>query len=71
MATKKRKSKPKPKTKSFNICVIGAGYVGLVAAAWKFPQPWLPMVAGAISVSVQLASPWVPPRERFRRSNGV
>jgi hypothetical protein len=44
-----------------------------VAAAWlvagvlHFPQPWLPMVAGAISVSVQLASPWMPPHQRTRR----
>ncbi|OHB66839.1 MAG: hypothetical protein A2V70_03830 [Planctomycetes bacterium RBG_13_63_9] len=53
---------------SMLVTIVAAG---LVAAAWKFPQPWLPMVAGAISVSVQLASPWVPPRERFRRSDGV
>jgi hypothetical protein len=37
---------------------------GLVAALWEFPQPWLPMVAGAISASVQLSSPWVPRRNR-------
>jgi len=29
----------------------------VVAELWQFPQPWLPMVAGAISVAVQLASP--------------
>jgi hypothetical protein len=29
----------------------------IVAELWQFPQPWLPMVAGAMSVAVQLASP--------------
>ncbi len=43
------------------VCVfIGA----LVADLWGFPQPWLPMVACAVSVAVQLASPWVHPRDR-------
>jgi hypothetical protein len=28
----------------------------------QFPQPWLSMVAGTISVAVQLSSPWVNPR---------
>ena len=36
----------------------------LVAGLWLFPQPWLMMTACAISVSVQLASPWVHPRQR-------
>jgi hypothetical protein len=36
----------------------------LVAALWDFPQPWLSMVAGAISASVQLSSPWVPRQRR-------
>ncbi len=31
-----------------------------VAAVWHFPQPWLVTVACAMSVAVQLASPWVP-----------
>ena len=46
-------------------CTIVAA--GIVAEAWHFPQPWLPMVAGTISVAVQLASPWIAHRERFRR----
>ena len=29
----------------------------VVTQAWKFPEPWLPMVAGTISVAVQLAGP--------------
>jgi hypothetical protein len=38
----------------------------VVAGFWDFPQPWLVMVAGVMSTSVQLASPWVPPRARLR-----
>jgi hypothetical protein len=37
----------------------------LIADACGFPQPWLVMFACAVSVSVQLASPWVHPRQRF------
>jgi len=44
------------------VCVVLAA---LVAAAWQFPQPWLPMMAGAMSVSVQLSSPWLHPRRRL------
>ena len=42
------------------ITVIAA----LVAASWNYPASWMMMVAGAISVSVQLASPWIPPADR-------
>ncbi len=35
-----------------------------IAYLWRFPQPWLPMIAGAVSISVQLSSPWVHPRAR-------
>ena len=41
----------------------------LIADACGFPQPWLVMFACAVSVSVQLASPWVHPRQRFSRNN--
>ena len=37
-----------------------------IAAVWDFPQPWLPMIAGTMAVSVQLASPWIHPRNRPR-----
>ncbi|MBN2578389.1 MAG: serine/threonine protein kinase [Pirellulales bacterium] len=37
----------------------------LAADAWDFPQPWLPMLAAAISVSVQLASPWLGHHRRM------
>jgi hypothetical protein len=46
------------------VCVVLAA---LVAAVWQFPQPWLPMMAGVISVSVQLSSPWLHPRRRQAR----
>ncbi|MFZ5829663.1 MAG: serine/threonine-protein kinase [Planctomycetota bacterium] len=31
----------------------------VLAALWHFPEPWLPMVAATMAISVQLASPWV------------
>ncbi len=40
----------------------------LTAGIWLFPQTWLMMVACAISVSVQLASPWMHPRTRHPHS---
>jgi Protein kinase domain len=40
----------------------------IIAAIFDFPQPWLPMVAGAISVTVQLSSPWAYPG-KLRRQN--
>jgi len=43
------------------VCVVLAA---LAADLWGFPQPWLPMVACAVSVAVQLASPWIHPRDR-------
>jgi hypothetical protein len=46
-------------------CVVLAA---LVADIWGFPQPWLPMIACCMSVAVQLASPWVHPRDRRWRS---
>ena len=40
----------------------------VVAGLWSFQQSsWLVMVAGAMSASVQLASPWTHPRKRQRR----
>jgi hypothetical protein len=48
---------------SLIVTAIGAH---IVAFAWQFPEPWLMMVAGSMSVSVQLASPWVPMHARLR-----
>ncbi len=38
--------------------IVTVTIAGVAAWLWQFPQPWLPMVAGVISVSVQLSSPW-------------
>jgi hypothetical protein len=38
----------------------------IVASVLQFPEPWLMMVAGCMSVAVQLASPWVPTHARLR-----
>ncbi len=43
---------------------VSAVVAAVVAAVWHFPQPWLVVAVCAISVSVQLASPWVHPRKR-------
>jgi hypothetical protein len=48
---------------SLIVTAIGAH---IAALAWQFPEPWLMMVAGSMSVSVQLASPWVPMYARLR-----
>ncbi len=49
--------------------IVSAAVAYLVAELWHFPQPWLPMVAATISMSVQLASPWMCPRGRLRQEN--
>lgn len=49
---------------SMIVCVLVAW---LTANLWEFPPTWLMMVACAISVSVQLASRWLHPRERVPR----
>ncbi len=48
---------------------VGALVVTLLAAflwslAWPFPQPWGVMLAGAISISVQLSASWFTPQDR-------
>jgi len=40
----------------------------VIADCTGFPQPWLPMVACAMSVSVQLAGPWLSPHQRRLQS---
>ncbi len=49
--------------------ILSVVAAAVVASLWQFPQPWLPMVAGTISVSVQLASPRIPSGKRLRPSN--
>lgn len=52
---------------SLSKLIMSVLVAGVVAWAWQFPQPWLPMVACVISVSVQLSSPWMPTGRRWRR----
>jgi len=49
---------------SLVVCTVLAS---MVADLWQFPQPWLPMAIATISVSVQLASPWLSPAARGRK----
>ncbi len=50
--------------------MVAVVIAGLVAGVWQFPQPWLMMLAGAVSVSVQLTSPWLHPRNRKATAQG-
>lgn len=48
---------------------VGSLAVTLLAAflwslAWPFPQPWGVMIAGAISIAVQLSASWFTPQDR-------
>jgi hypothetical protein len=49
---------------------VGPLAVTLLAAflwslAWPFPQPWGVMIAGAISITVQLSASWFTPQDRL------
>ena len=49
---------------------VGSLAIALLAAflwglAWPFPQPWGVMIAGAISISVQLSASWFTPQDRL------
>jgi serine/threonine protein kinase len=52
-------------------CVLWSGIVSLL---WPFPQPWGLMLAATVSLSTQLAAPWMTSKERdaakkeFRRA---
>ncbi|GAG46858.1 unnamed protein product [marine sediment metagenome] len=48
------------------VCIVLAA---AIASMWQFPQIWLVMAACAISVSLQLASPWLHPRRRRTAQN--
>jgi hypothetical protein len=41
-------------------------FAGVANMIWPLPQPWALMVAATISISVQMASTWIPMRERGR-----
>jgi serine/threonine protein kinase len=38
---------------------------------WQFPQPWGFFVAGGVSVTTQLAAPWLSPAQRRALSQGI
>ena len=45
--------------------VAWCGFIGwLTTFFWWFPQPLGALICGAIALSVQLASPWLPPSQR-------
>ena len=60
-----RSADPMRVTRLSLFAVFVSGLIAvMISNALGFPQPWLVMVACAMSVSVQLASPWIPPRMR-------
>jgi hypothetical protein len=50
---------------SLAVCVFWAWALTLF---WYFPQPWGMMMAGTISLAVQLSSPWIDPQLRVARA---
>jgi hypothetical protein len=38
---------------------------------WQFPQPWGFFIAGGVSVTTQLAAPWLSPAQRRALSQGI
>jgi hypothetical protein len=46
-------------------CVFSCVFIAwLLHIFWWFPQPFGMIAAGIISLSTQLASPWMPPSQR-------
>ncbi|HEV3415493.1 MAG TPA: serine/threonine-protein kinase [Pirellulales bacterium] len=41
-------------------------WAGVANTLWPLPQPWGLMLAATISIAVQMASVWIPPRDRGR-----
>jgi hypothetical protein len=54
----------RPKRLSLWSLIVSVVIAGAAAFVLDFPQPWLPMLAASISVSVQLSSHWLQPHER-------
>ncbi|HEY4310751.1 MAG TPA: serine/threonine-protein kinase [Pirellulales bacterium] len=50
---------------SLIVCVF---FAWVLTMFWHFPQPWGMMMAGAISLAVQLSSPWIDPQYRLARA---
>ena len=64
-----RQSDPLRKSRLNLWTMFGCAFMAaLIADACGFPQPWLVMFACAVSVAVQLSSPWIHPRQRFSRN---
>jgi uncharacterized membrane protein len=62
-----RQSDPLRATRLSLVSIVVSVIAGhIVALAWQFPEPWLMMTAGCMSVAVQLASPWVPTYARLK-----
>ncbi len=46
--------------------VVASMFLAWVASFFlDFPQPWMPMLAGIISLTVQFSSPWLHPKSRL------
>jgi hypothetical protein len=53
-------------------CVVGCvGVAWLLHMFWWFPQPLGMMAAGIMALSIQLASPWMPPSRRRALSENI
>ena len=64
-----RQTDPLRKSRLSLWTMFGCAFMAaLIADACGFPQPVLVMFACAVSVSVQLSSPWVHPRQRFAQN---
>jgi hypothetical protein len=55
---------------SISSLAVSIFVAGIVASFGHFPQPWMLLLAGAISIAVQLSSPWLHPRERAALRRG-
>jgi hypothetical protein len=55
---------------SLAVCLFWAWALCIVPN-FSFPQPWGMMMAGTISLAVQLSSPWVDPQARLARPAGA
>ena len=45
--------------------VLSVLAAGILTAIFDFPMPWGLLLAGGISTTVQLASPWLKPQDRL------
>ena len=52
---------------SVGVVVVSVLWAWCLSLFWEYPQPWGMVIAGIISVSVQLSSPWIDTRPRWTR----